>query len=256
MIPTIFQLGPIPIHSFGLMMVLCFLAGMRRLELSLAEHGEDKTHAESMVFWAAIGGLLGARVLFILGSLEQLVADPLGVIFSGAGFVFYGGLIGGFLAVTVYIKKNGLSFWKMADLIGPALAIGYAVGRIGCHLSGDGDYGRASDLPWAVNYAFGAVPTTEVVHPAPIYESISAFLICFLLLKVERAGLLSATGQRAGLYLILMSIERFFIEFIRIESVVFEGLTQAQVFAVGLGVLGTLLAAGVFRHRGLREHRG
>ena len=110
MIPELISLGPLSVHSFGLMMVLTFVVGWKRLELSLEDNGYEGIHAEPMVFYAAIGGVVGARVLFLIANFSVFLQKPLEMIFTGAGFIFYGGFIGGFLAVVYYLKKNSLPF--------------------------------------------------------------------------------------------------------------------------------------------------
>ncbi|MCB0323297.1 MAG: prolipoprotein diacylglyceryl transferase [Bdellovibrionales bacterium] len=249
MIPTLLEIplpfgwGSIPIHSFGLMMVLAFLAAWRRLELCLKEGGEDPALAERMVTWAAIGGIIGARLLFVVGYPNDFAADPLGTLFGGAGFVFYGGFIGGVFAVWLLLRKVGRPFWPMSDLVAPSLAIGYAVGRIGCQLSGDGDYGMASDLPWAMSYSLGVVPTPPGlrVHPAPLYETVGALAIAYILLRVRRARQLPQPGQIFGLYLLLSACARFLVEWVRIEPVIALGLTQAQLVALALCCCGAAI---------------
>lgn len=243
MIPTLLQLGPIPIHSFGLMMVLAFLAAWRCLALVVKHAGHDAKHAEQMIFWSAVGGIVGARVMFILSYFQNFLDDPLGMIFSGAGFVYYGGFIGGVFASWLYTRKEKLHFFEFADYAAPALAIGYAVGRVGCQLSGDGDYGHATTLPWAMSYSLGVVPTEPgvLVHPAPIYETCAAFFIAYFLLRLLDAKRLRASGQLAALFLILTAIERFAVEIIRIEPRVFAGLTQAQLISILLVFFGSLL---------------
>ncbi len=246
MIPVIIQLGPLPINSFGLMLVLALIAGWRRLVLDLKWAGKDWEQAENIVFWAGVGGVVGARLAFVLSFPTQLLNDPLGAIFGGAGFVFYGGLLGGTLAVIYLIRRGGASAWQYSDLVAPTLAIGYAVGRIGCQLSGDGDYGVASTLPWAISYLHGVVPTPPglTVHPTPVYETLAALLTAFILSALLRRRTFSAAGQLMGLYLILSSVSRFLVEFVRIEPVVGAGLTQAQLWAVGLSMLGLVLLSG------------
>lgn len=211
--------------------------------LSLERAGKPTEVAEQMIFWAALGGILGARVLSLLTSPQQLFADPLGTIFGGAGFVFYGGLIGGTFAVWMVFKKNNIAFLHGADLSSPALCVGYAVGRIGCQLSGDGDYGMVSDLPWAMGYPLGVISTPPgvLVHPTPFYESIGALIICFILLNLVRNKKFSLSGQIFGLYLCLSAVARFLVEFIRIEQRVFANFSQAQVVSMILFSIGAIL---------------
>jgi phosphatidylglycerol---prolipoprotein diacylglyceryl transferase len=248
MIPDILSIstpwGVIPIHSFGVCMVLAFLAAWKRLYLSLVESGEDPNLAEPMITWAALGGILGARVLYLASFPKEFMDDPVAAIFGGAGFVFYGGFIGGALAVWIFLKKHKKSFLFYADITAPTLALGYAIGRLGCQLSGDGDYGSATNLPWAMSYSLGVIPTPPgvLVHPAPVYESILACVILFVLLKLAKIDFFQKVAGRVfGLYLILASISRFSIEFVRIEPKVFFMLTQAQVTAILISCAGLVL---------------
>ncbi len=243
MIPTIIALGPLAIHSFGLMLVLALVAGWRTLFLSLLAAGENPALAERMVFWAGIGGVGGARLLYLISFASEVAADPLGAIFGGAGFVFYGGLIGGTLAVYILLRRVKKPFWRYADLVAPALAVGYAVGRIGCQLSGDGDYGLPTALPWGFSYLHGVVPTAPgvLVHPTPIYETLSALVIAWILLELQRSRLANRTGYIFGTYLALSAIARYGVEMLRIEPVVYAGLTEAQLISIALVLLGSFL---------------
>ena len=247
MIPTILHIGPLPLHSFGLMMVLAFLAAWRRFYLSLAEGGERPELAEPAITWAALGGILGARLGYLVSFEQDFFSHPIQSIFGGAGFVFHWGFVGGVLAVALLLKKERAPFLRYADLAGPALAIGYAVGRIGCQLSGDGDYGIETLMPWAMGYPLGVVPTLpgQLVHPAPVYETLMALCSAALLLLCPRFGILMRTGQRFGLYLVLAGAARFVAEVVRIEPRIFAGFTQAQLmgfFLVGVGALLIALA--------------
>lgn len=230
------------------MLVLAFLAAWRRYAMCLEWGGEDKALAERLLFWAVIGGVVGAKISFLLSFPSEFAKDPIAAVFSGAGFVFYGGLIGGFLAVTFLLHRLKKNIIRHADLIGPALAIGYAIGRIGCQFSGDGDYGIESTLPWAHQYFLGVVPTEPGVrvHPTPVYETLAAFGIVWILLKVRTLNWFVLPGQAAGLYLILASTERFAVEFLRIEPQLWSGLTQAQLIAAVGVCIGLVLVSGTF----------
>ena len=126
-----------------------------------------------MGFAALAGGIVGSRVYFIVQNYDSVKDDLLGKLFSGAGLVWYGGAIGGALAVLLWAHWRGFLGLALLDLCAPALALGYAIGRCGCQLSGDGDYGKAWDGPWAMSYPDGTVPTDETVHPTPIYETLA-----------------------------------------------------------------------------------
>lgn len=249
MIPKLFEIplpggiGALPVYSFGLMMVLCFVAGWRRLYLSLEEAGENPALAERMITWGAVGGIIGGRVGYLLTFPEEFLANPLATAFGGAGFVFYGGFAGGVLALWILMRKEGKDFLHMADLTSATLALGYAVGRVGCQLSGDGDYGKAAQLPWAMGYPYGVVPTLpgELVHPTPVYETLLSLLIAAILLSPRVRMRLSARGQLFGLYLILSAASRFLVEFVRREPVLLASLTEAQLVAPVLMVIGIRL---------------
>lgn len=249
MIPTIVEIPlsfigrSIPIHSFGLLMVLCFLGALQRLQLCLKENGEDPALAEQMITWAAVGGIVGARLFYLVAFPTALASDPIGTIFGGAGFVFYGGFIGGVVAVYLLLRKVGKDFWPMSDIVAPALAVGYGIGRLGCQLSGDGDYGAPSELPWAMSYYLGVVPTPKalLVHPTPLYESAMAFATAWLLLWLRRNAILPGVGRVFGAYLLLSAAARFLVEFIRIEPTLLGSLTQAQCIAIVLSAIAMYL---------------
>lgn len=243
MIPTLLHIGPFPIHSFGLLVVLACVAAWRALFISLRDSGRDPALAEKMVTWAALGGILGARLGFLISFPNEVMARPLETIFSSAGFVFHWGFVGGILAVWYLLRREGESFLLLSDLVGPALSIGYGVGRIGCQLSGDGDYGMPTDLPWAMGYPLGVVPTPPgvLVHPTPVYESIGAMLIAFILLSPTVKRRLKIPGQQFGLYLLLTASARFLVEYLRIEPVVLPPFTQAQVVSIILATVGLVM---------------
>ncbi len=245
MLPTVIQLGPLPVHSFGLMMVFAFLSAWALLARNLERVGEGSAFAERMIVWAAVGGILGGRISYIISFYEEFQADPWGVIFSGAGFVFYGGLIGGALACWILIKRSQKDFLAFADLTAPALAFGYGIGRIGCQLSGDGDYGTISNLPWALSYHLGVVPTElgVRVHPTPIYEVVVSLLVAVLLQRLLQTKLINRRGAIFGIYLLLASVSRFLVEYLRIEPRVSHGFTQAQIISAVLVVIGATMFA-------------
>ncbi len=193
---------------------------------------------------AAVGGIVGAKIFHILENLGEFALDPLGMIFSTGGLTFYGGLIVAGGTIAWYLKKKGLSVGAFADAVAPGLMIGYGIGRIGCHLAGDGDWGIAADvaakpdwLPmwlWAETYPnaiIGAPP--EPVYPTPIYEFLMALAIFGVLWAVRKHPYRS--GWLFSLYLVFNGIERFLIEQIRVNNVldfVFFNATQAEVIAV------------------------
>jgi phosphatidylglycerol---prolipoprotein diacylglyceryl transferase len=229
------DIGPITLQTFGIMFALGFIAAGALVAKRLSELGKPADWAYEIVFAALIGGLVGARVDFIIQNWAEVADDPIGGIFSGTGLVWFGGMVGGALAVIAWARWRGMLNLELLDLVAPALAIGYAIGRIGCQVSGDGDYGIPWDGPWAMAYPDGTVPTDVPVHPTPIYETLAMGLVTYALWRLRftfRPGLLFA------LYLFLAGIERFLVEFIRRNEEVLVGLTLPQLLSVGMIVAG------------------
>jgi phosphatidylglycerol---prolipoprotein diacylglyceryl transferase len=258
MVPVLLQLGPLTIYSFGAMMALGFLMAGYIVSLALARKGMDSEDAWSIVLWAAAGGIVGSRVLAILADWQTFLQHPIASIFSGSGFVWYGGLIGGFISVSLYVWHRGLRWLAVVDTVAPALAMGHAIGRIGCQVSGDGDWGKPTSLPWAVAYPRAIVgwhawlrenglPPTTRVHPAPAYETLSYCAIFCLLWWLREKKL--PEGSLFWIYLVTSSIARFAVESIRVEPVLAVGMSQAQWIAIPLCAIG-LVMLGLSRSRG------
>ena len=247
MIRELFHIGSLSISPFGLMMVLAFLSSWALLRWGLRELGVgDEEDSSALLLAAGVGGIVGAKVYYaILYGDWRLLLDR-------SGLVWYGALIGGTLAVLWTIRRRKLVAWSVADLAGPAVAIGYAVGRVGCFLVGD-DYGYPTDLPWGVKFPYGLpAPTTAgfmqseygamipdgvsanelvSVHPTQIYETLAALAICvlgvFLVKKRVQAGRVAVISFG------LLALERFGVEFLRAKDDRFFGaLTLAQGFSV------------------------
>ena len=225
------DLGPITLQTFGLMMGLGFVAAGILASRYLQELGKPADWAYEMVFAALVGGLVGARLWWIAENWDEAQEDFLGSLFSGSGLVWYGGALGGAVAVLLWAWRRGFLGRQVLDVAAPSLAIGYAFGRVGCQLAGDGDYGVAWDGPWAMAYPDGTVPTTEEVHPTPVYEALTMFVVTALLWRWRhrwRAGTLFAV------YLILAGAERFLVEFVRRNDDVLVGLTQPQLLSIAM----------------------
>ena len=218
------------IQSFGLCLGASFLVAGWLVAKRLKELGRNVDFAYEMVFAALIGGIVGAKLWYI--------AENGGPLFSGTGLVFYGGLLGGALAVCAWAYYRGELDLQLADIVAPSLAAAYAIGRIGCQLAGDGDYGKDWDGPWAMAYPNGTVPIDTPVHPTPIYETLAMGLFAIVLWRLRdrwRPGVLS------GVYLIGVGVERFLVEFVRRNDAVALGLTQAQWVSVGFVIAGVAL---------------
>lgn len=245
MYPEIATIGPITLYAFGAMMGMGFLVGANVAGRSFSHRGMRPEIASSVMLAAAIGGIIGSRIWAIFDEWADFVADPLAAIFTTGGFVWYGGLVGGALAVTAVFRRNSVPWLRGADCVAPGLVLGQAIGRIGCHLAGDGDWGAVTTVPWGVAYTEAIVgwpyPAGVVVHPTPFYEA-GAYALCFALLwrMRDRAG---GDGGVFGLYLLSAPAARFAIEFYRINPPVIFGLSQAQLFSLFLIAVGAVLTA-------------
>jgi len=247
MVPVLLQFGPIALYSFGAMLALAFLAGGAIVGNQLEVRGLDRRHASSIVWWAAIGGIVGSRVLSLANDWAQFLESPLTFVVSGAGFVWYGGLIGGFLSVSLYIWTRALPYFAVADCVAVGLVLGQAIGRVGCQLAGDGDWGHVSALPWAIAYTRAIFdweyPAGVLVQPAPVYESLMYSLIFLFLFERSRDPARQPEGTLLFAYLGLTGLARFLVEFVRIEPRLWLDLTEAQwigLASMAAGLIGIL----------------
>lgn len=237
MLPEI-TIGPLTLQTFGICFALGFLAAGALVGRRFGELGHPTDWAYEMGFAALLGGLVGARVDFLIQNWDEVSDDLLGNLFSGSGLVWFGGVIGGAAAVLLWARWRGYLRLELLDVFAPAGALGYAIGRVGCQLSGDGDYGEPWDGPWAMAYPEGTVATDVPVHPTPVYETLAMGLVALLLWRLRdrfRPGALFA------LFLVLHGIERFLVEFIRRNDAVLAGLTLAQLISVAMVAAGTVL---------------
>ena len=258
MYPVIYDFGDISIfgfsfhpviNSYGFMLMVAFYSCYYFLNKDLKRLGYNPSLAGDIVFAAAVGGIIGSRIYFLLENFEQFLNDPIGMIFSGGGLVFLGGLLGGFLAVTYVIKKNNLRWGIFADLVAPLLILGYAIGRVGCLLVGD-DYGLPTHLAWGIEFPNGITPSTYrifqtqypwvdlsdftpgvlKVHPTQIYETLIGLGIFYYLYQKRTS--VKVAGSLFFTYLVMAGAERFMIEFLRINQKYLFGLSGAQVISL------------------------
>ncbi|HEV7808650.1 MAG TPA: prolipoprotein diacylglyceryl transferase family protein [Solirubrobacteraceae bacterium] len=246
--PSIDVLG-LSVKTFGLCFALAFVVSGAIVTRRLKELGRPPDWAYEMVFAALLGGLAGARGYWLLGHLDELADDPASAIFGGSGLVWYGGALGGAAGVLLWARRRGMLHLELADLCAPALAMGYAVGRVGCQISGDGDYGKATDLPWGMAYPHGIVPTDVVVHPTPIYETLAMALGAWALWRARDA---LRPGVLFACYLVLAGSERLLVEFVRRNEPVLGALTEAQLASLAMLVAGVVWLARAARTGGLR----
>jgi phosphatidylglycerol---prolipoprotein diacylglyceryl transferase len=243
MIPYL-HLGPFQIPSFGLMVALALILAAYILHADFVRRGL-KADAFSMITVAGLAGIAGAKLYHLLESPAEFFAHPIALIFTRYGFAWFGGFLGGFGAMIYLGQRAKLPFWQFLDACTPAASFGYAIGRIGCFLSGDGDYGRPSNLPWGMSFPNGVVPTTQTcvewgspanckVHPAPLYEFLIWSAIGALLWYLGSRWLRNpkSAGQLFALYLIFTGIARFLVEIVRINPRSFFGMSNAQTASV------------------------
>lgn len=253
MYPVLFQIGPFTIYSLGVLWALATLCAGWVVHLELKRYRLGSELASSMVFAAAAGGLVGARLLFIFEEWNSFVRAPLDFIFSGSGQSWYGGLLGGTLAVTWVVRRHGIPWLRAADISSPGLALGYGIGRIGCFLAGDATWGKVTDVLWAMafpNAIFGWVdpltgapyPPGVRVHPTQLYELIQSLIVFGILWPLRRRGY--PDGTIFWLYLILAGLMRFAVEFLRANPVIALGMTEYQWISLGLVVLGGFFIFG------------
>ena len=265
MIPFL-HIGPITIPTFGLMVATALLVSAyvlqadfnrRRAQLErLPGYKSQQDEGFLIIGVAGIAGLVGARLYHVLESPGEFFADPWHLLFSRFGFAWFGGFLGGFIALVIMARRLKIPLQLFLDICSPAACVGYAIGRIGCLLSGDGDYGIPTTLPWGMSFPNGVVPTTDRVHPTPIYEFIVWMAIAAFLWhmgsKVLRGP--KAKGEIFCNYLILTGLARFLVEFLRINPRSFFGLSNAQAASLVSITFGAVLL-GVLKLASPRSNR-
>ncbi len=257
MIPYL-HLGPLSLPTFGLMVALALLTAAFVLQKDFDRRGM-KADASFMITIAGLVGLLGAKLYHVLQTPSEFFADPVHLFFSRYGFAWFGGFLGGFAAMLLLGRRGKLPLLEFLDACSPAAAFGYAIGRIGCFLSGDGDYGKPTSLPWGMSFPNGVMPTTERVHPAPLYELLVWCAIGAFLWHMGTKALKGpkAKGEIFCNYLILTGLARFLVEIIRIDPPWIFGMSNAQVASLASSLAGAVLLWRVKSqfHTLKKEHR-
>ena len=235
--PVLLELGGLQIQSYGVSKALAALVAGWLLQRELRRRGRDPEPAFTLAIAGLVGGFLGAKLYF----LAENAGGPMdhGLLSTG-GFTWYGGLLGGALAVWLVARRKGIPLGEMAGMAAMPLAVAYGIGRLGCLLAGDGTYGTPTDLPWAMSFPEGTVPTTQLVHPAPLYEALLALAAAWLLWRLRDR--LSPPGL-FGAFAVTMGLSRVAVEFVRLNEEVVAGLTQPQLWSLALVALGTVLLA-------------
>ena len=235
MYPVLFRIGDFEVTTFGVLVAIAALVGMRLFgrELQRSRLPDDGADA---ALAGVIGGLIGAKVIWTLEFLgTQPAAD---LLFSRGGLSWFGGLAGGVGTGLWMLRRRRMPIVPALAAATPALAVSHAIGRVGCFMVGD-DYGRPSDLPWAVAFPEGLPPTAVPVHPTQLYEAIALAGIAWVLLRWRRARV--ADDVVLGWYFLLAGSTRFAIEFIRVNERLFGPFTLAHMISLGLITIGIVM---------------
>ena len=245
--PILFAVFGFPIQSYGVSKALAAIIGAWLLGRAFVRNGLLKDDAHHLVMCATIWGFIGAKVYYFLEHPSDV-----GLHHLGSGFTWYGGLLAGTAATLVVIRRRRLPLGLVAGLIAAPLALAYGIGRLGCLLAGDGTYGKPSNLPWAMAFPNGTMPTTVRVQPTPLYEALVAIVL---------AAVLWWLGRRAhpvlvfAAYLVGSGAARFGVEALRINPPVAAGLTAPQLWSLAIIMVGVILA-GATLVRASRSHAG
>jgi len=260
MIPVLFQIGPFKVYSYGLMLGIGFLLGSYILSLELKRKKLDPNLASTITVLAVIFGIAGAKILFLIEDWKYFINDPLGMAFSPGGLTWYGGFALGLAAVIFYVRRKKVPVLRFLDALGVALILAYGVARLGCHFSGDGDYGFPTTLPWGTDYEHGTyppsrafaifpevtskypggiVPDNTPCHPTPVYEMILGVIGFAILWRLRKKSY--PDGKLFMVYLMLSSVSRFGVEFLRLNPRFLFGLSEAQLLSIPLFFTGLLI---------------
>jgi len=238
MCPIITVFG-IHISSFLLFNTLGFVAGAILFRYRL-----ERSDSRGINFWVVIimvcgGAYVGSKIYYLFEEPDLFLQHPLQVFFSWNGSGWFGGFIACMLLLYGYTKRNGVSFLHFLDILIPSVPLGIILGRFACFMAGDGCYGMHTDLPWGMSFPNGVLPTLLKVHPTQLYEMTANLLILMILLRIERRS--KGNGFLFGSYLIMGGIARFLVEFIRLNPIVWWGLTAPQLISAGLFLWGIVV---------------
>ena len=286
--PILFHIGPITLYSYGLMLATAFIVASYFLSIELSRRGLDQRIGGQITIIALIGGIAGSKLFSILENWGDFARDPIGQMFSPAGLTFYGGFLVAMAWIYFYVKRKGLRFALFADMTSPLVLLAYGIGRIGCQLAGDGDYGIPSRLPWAMSYPNGTAKPTytllEYFQRNPVqraawhYDSLASItvghdafgrisrfdqvvtvhpapiyetlfcVIAFYFIWTNRKKFDAQLGKVFSIVLVVMGVERLLIEFIRINPLYWE-LSMAQWISLGMIIAGGYMLLFFYPHR-------
>jgi phosphatidylglycerol:prolipoprotein diacylglycerol transferase len=249
--PIAFQLGPLTIHWYGVMIALAFLAGLWTATRRARRENISGEQIADIVLWLMIGSIIGARTAYVTTYWrDEFANQPLSEIFmiQHGGLVYYGGFIGAVIAGYIYLRWKKMPFWKTSDVLAPSIALGNAFGRIGCLLNGC-CYGRPTDVPWAITFTnplaheLSGTPLNVPLHPTEIYDALDNFILYLLLAWLFRHK--KFDGQVLATFLIGYAITRTFMECFRGDyppDHIHYGLTPGELASVPIFIAGLLLA--------------
>lgn len=236
-----------PIGTFGLMLWLAAVAAAFLLDRAF--HGKKiDADAVGIVAVAVLAGVVGAKIWHVIDTPIEFRELGWSVLWDRDGFAWFGGMVFGIAALLIQGVRAKIGALRMLDLAAPAAAVGYAIGRLGCLLSGDGCYGLPTHLPWGMAFPHGVIPIDIPVHPTPLYECLVGLLIgAWLWRQLART---QAVGAVLGQYLALTGVARFLVEFLRRNPKVLWGLSNAQLASVGSVIAGVILLVWAARKAG------
>jgi phosphatidylglycerol---prolipoprotein diacylglyceryl transferase len=248
--PMLFHIGGLAVGWYGLLITTGIAVGTVVAARQAHVRGLAAQHIYDVALWVVIAGVIGARLFHVIDYWEYYAANP-GALFAlqQSGLAIYGAIVGGFLAIAVFAWRQGLSFWKLADVAVLGLPLGQVIGRIGCFINGC-NYGYATELPWGVRWrASGAmVPDPNTAYqPAQLYEAVVAAGVFAVLWPLRKR--VQADGILFLLYLILYSVTRFAISFTRPDNLIWLGLRQAQLISLVLVAVAVPLLLYFLRNR-------
>jgi phosphatidylglycerol---prolipoprotein diacylglyceryl transferase len=236
MYPILFSVGPVKIYSYGVMLAIAFLITLHLMSKRCAFFNTTKEQLNNLVIILLVSGIVGARILYVLLNLDFFLEQPLEVFMvNKGGLVFYGGLILSIPSCIIYAKKAKIKILDAADLISPYIALGHAIGRIGCFLNGC-CFGKPTDSIFGVCF-----PSSDIkVYPTQLFSSICLFLIFAALFRLQKRRRFK--GEVISLYLVCYGVFRFLIEFLRGDlEPVFHGLSPTQIISVFFIAIGGFL---------------
>jgi phosphatidylglycerol:prolipoprotein diacylglycerol transferase len=235
MYPRLFELGPITVYTYGVLLAAAYLLGLQLARVRAKARGLDANRILDLGIYIIISALVGAKLLLLVTDFQTFSANPRELLtLARSGGVFYGGLILAVAVALVYIRRIGLPLWTTCDVFAPGIALGHVVGRFGCLFAGC-CYGKETHVPWAITFhdPFAAAnvgtPLDRPLHPTQLYEAGAELLILIVLLTTERKGR-PFPGRTFWLYMLLYAVSRFIIEFYRGDERGMVGMFSTSQF--------------------------